>query len=194
MPNYIDYLNATLPARQADLAARREQFAALQQQLATNASAPVVSGSGGSMPAAQQNLGLTSAFKTSGSKSSPIAGRMSQGYGASRIKYAAGRHTGFDFGVGVGTTVRSAANGIVTRVGREGAYGNSVHVRHPDGFTTVYAHLNNSNVRLGQNVKSGQAIAKSGNTGRSTGAHLHFEVRSRDKYGGDVNPASWLKR
>jgi len=79
----------------------------------------------------------------------------------------------------------------VVRAGSEGAYGNAIHIKHPDGKTTLYAHLSGINVKAGQKVKVGQQIGKSGNTGRSFGAHLHFEVRGSDRYGGDINPASW---
>lgn len=192
--SYVDYLNATLPGRQADLAAKLEQIkasAAAQQE--KNYSAPVVSGSGGGVSNAYTGPVMNN-FPTTGKKQAPVAGRVSQNWGKSRIRYAAGRHTGTDFGVGVGTRVNSAANGVVIRVGKQGAYGNTVEVRHPDGYTSLYAHLSASAVKPGQRVKAGQMIAKSGNTGRSTGAHLHFEVRSRDRYGGDVNPYSWYSR
>lgn len=194
---YTDYINATLPGRQADLASMLQGIKdAAEAQRAKNYSAPVVSGSQGGAPNA--NVGSTQnfsgQFKTSGSKVNPVTGRTSQGWGKSRIKYAAGRHTGVDFGVGVGTSVRSAANGIVSWVGSQGAYGNTIKVRHPDGYTTLYGHLSGYSVKPGQKVKAGQSIGRSGNSGRSTGAHLHFEVRSRDKYGGDVNPYSWYSR
>lgn len=195
MPDYISYLNASLPDRQAALSSRKAEFAAklqaAMQQQSTNYGAPVVSGSGASV---QTAASLTGMPKTVGGKSLPINGRISQNWGKSNIHYAAGRHTGMDFGVGVGTRVNAAGNGVVTRVGGEGAYGNTVHIRHPDGTTSVYAHLSRAGVKAGQRVKSGQQIARSGNSGRSTGAHLHFEVRTRDRYGSDVNPRSWLGR
>lgn len=193
--DYVDYLKATLPGRQADLANKIQQIKAMAAaQAARNASAPVVSGSGGSGGGGGRYTGAIQNFKTSGGKVSPVNGRVSQGWGKSRIKYAAGRHTGIDFGVGVGTSVRSAANGVVVFAGRGGAYGNMIEVRHPDGYTTLYGHLSGYNVKPGQRVKAGTQIGRSGNTGRSTGAHLHFEVRARDRYGGDVNPYSWLSR
>lgn len=192
--NYVDYLQATLPGRQADLAnklmAIRARAEAQQQK---NYSAPVVSGSSGGVSNAYTGPVMNN-FPTTGKKVAPVAGRVSQNWGKSRISYAAGRHTGTDFGVGVGTRVNSAANGVVIRVGNQGAYGNTVEVRHPDGYTSLYGHLSGANVKVGQRVKAGQQIARSGNTGRSTGAHLHFEVRSRDRYGGDVNPHSWYSR
>jgi murein DD-endopeptidase MepM/ murein hydrolase activator NlpD len=200
MADYVEYLNASLPDRQAALSSRKSEWAAKLQaamaQQANNYSAPVVSGSGASIRAASiaGAAALTGMPKTVGGKVSPINGRVSQNWGKSNIHYAAGHHTGMDFGVAVGTPVRAAANGVVVRVGGEGAYGNTVHVRHPDGTTSVYAHLSGFGVKAGQRVKSGQQIARSGNTGRSTGAHLHFEVRTRDRYGSDINPRSWLGR
>lgn len=199
MPEYVNYLNASLPDRQAKLAARKEQFARMQQELAEQQAknyggAPVVSGGGGSMANAQAIQAALSQIKAGGGKVNPVTGRVSQNWGKSRIKYSAGRHTGMDFAVPVGSTVRSAASGVVTRVGSQGAYGNTVMVRHKDGTTALYAHLAGSGVKAGQRVKAGQAIARSGNTGRSTGAHLHFEIRTRDRYGSDIDPRSWLSR
>lgn len=207
MPGYADYLENTMGDREAALSSRRSNLMAkmAEQQAAKNMTAPVVGGSGnvgstssGRGAIASSNVNLTASgiknFKTVGGKVVPISSRQSQGYGKSRIKYAAGRHTGVDFGAPVGTQVRSAGNGIVTAVGNQGAYGNVVKVRQADGTTALYAHLSGSNVKAGQKVRAGQPIAKSGNTGRSTGAHLHFEIRSRDRYGGDVNPYDWMSK
>jgi murein DD-endopeptidase MepM/ murein hydrolase activator NlpD len=165
-----------------------------EQQAAKNSTAPVVGGTsgGGTLPAAT-NVNVANNFKTVGGKVIPVAGaRLSQGWGKSKIKYAAGRHTGVDYAAATGTSVRSAGNGVVVRVGREGAYGNAIAVRQADGTTAFYAHLNRANVKPGQKVRAGQHIGQVGNTGRSTGSHLHFEIRSRDKYGGDINPYDWF--
>ena len=205
MAEYASYLEGSMGEREAALSSRRSNLMAklAEQQAAKNVSAPVVGGSSattssGGASIASSNINLTTSgiknFKTVGGKVVPVTGRQSQGWGKSRIKYAAGRHTGVDFGVKVGTQVRSAGNGVVTAVGREGAYGNIVKVRQADGTTALYAHLSGANVKAGQKVRAGQPIAKSGNTGRSTGAHLHFEIRSRDRYGGDVNPYDWMSK
>jgi murein DD-endopeptidase MepM/ murein hydrolase activator NlpD len=123
----------------------------------------------------------------------PVTGaRISQEWGKSRIKYSAGRHTGMDFSAPSLTPVVAAASGRVVRAGWEGSYGNNIAIRHADGTTTTYGHLNSIGVRPGQTVKAGAYIGKLGNTGRSTGPHLHFEVRKTDKYGGDINPRSWF--
>lgn len=89
-------------------------------------------------------------------------------------------YNGVDFGASIGTPVRAAAGGrvITSRVGGwNGGYGNFVVVEHANGTQTLYAHLSRNSVWQGQSVVQGQVIGYSGNTGRSTGPHLHFEVR-----------------
>jgi murein DD-endopeptidase MepM/ murein hydrolase activator NlpD len=96
-------------------------------------------------------------------------------------------HNGVDFGTPRGTPVHAAANGtviIVRNTGWNGGYGNYIVVTHPNGTQTLYAHLTNAIVAPGQAVTQGQTIGYSGNTGKSTGAHLHFEVRgARNPFG-----------
>ena len=96
----------------------------------------------------------------------------------SNFGYRWGRlHGGTDVGVPIGTTVRASRSGQVTTAGWVGGYGNCVMIDHGDGVMTVYGHLSQVLVSVGQYVDQGQQIALSGNTGRSTGPHLHFEVR-----------------
>ena len=104
----------------------------------------------------------------------PVVGRLTSGYGPRWGGY----HHGNDYGAPVGSAVVAAASGVVERVrtGWSGGYGNCIVVRHPNGTNTVYAHLSKILVKTGQTVKQGQVIAESGNTGRSTGPHLHWEV------------------
>lgn len=85
-------------------------------------------------------------------------------------------HTGIDIGVGSGTNVLAAADGVVTISGNHTAYGKYISINHGGGVGTLYAHNSQLLVSVGQSVKKGQVIAKSGNTGWSTGPHLHFEV------------------
>ncbi len=86
-------------------------------------------------------------------------------------------HEGLDLGAARNSVVLAAANGVVERLGYFGALGNAVVVRHPDGFETTYGHNTSILVRVGDTVERGQALAFSGSTGRSTGPHVHFEVR-----------------
>lgn len=112
----------------------------------------------------------------SGEASLPISGHLTSGYGYRR---SYGRmHKGVDIALQEGDTVRAALNGVVTRIDFEaGGYGNFIVVRHSDGLETRYAHLSASIVEPGDKVFAGQAIALGGNTGNSTGPHLHFETR-----------------
>ena len=101
-----------------------------------------------------------------------------------RVHPATGKkrmHKGVDFGTPVGTSVTSAGDGKVVKAGTGNGYGNVVYVDHGNGVTTRYAHLSSFTVKPGDNVKAGQEIAKSGNSGLSTGPHLHFEVRQNDE-------------
>ena len=85
-------------------------------------------------------------------------------------------HTGLDFPAGAGTPIHAAANGVVVVQEHHPQYGNMLEVEHGNGFTTRYAHASRVLVKKGDLVKRGQKIAEVGNTGRSTGPHLHFEV------------------
>ena len=89
-------------------------------------------------------------------------------------------HDGIDIDVPEGTTVRAAAGGEVFFYGEEPGYGNLLIIEHDDGFYTLYGHLADSFVFAGQYVEMGQAVAQSGNTGISSGPHLHFELRNRE--------------
>jgi murein DD-endopeptidase MepM/ murein hydrolase activator NlpD len=86
-------------------------------------------------------------------------------------------HAGLDFSANIGARVTATADGVVIFTGTDGAYGKNVKVDHGHGLVTCYGHLSKINVKTGDRVKRGQAIAAVGNTGRSTGPHLHYEVR-----------------
>lgn len=90
-------------------------------------------------------------------------------------------HAGTDLRLAYGQDVRAAAAGSVTFAGEQGGYGTTVVVRHRDGLETRYAHLSSLDVLMGDAVEAGQVIARSGNTGRATGPHLHFEVRQNGR-------------
>ena len=94
-----------------------------------------------------------------------------------------------DIAVPRGTPVKATALGKVTRTGYVAGYGILVEVDHGNGLKTLYAHNSRVLVKKGEMVKKGQVIAYSGNTGVSTGDHLHYEIR---KNGKDINPANYL--
>jgi murein DD-endopeptidase MepM/ murein hydrolase activator NlpD len=98
-------------------------------------------------------------------------------------------HTGVDLIAPTGTPVVAAAGGVVATVGFVPEYGNIVEIDHDNGLTTRYAHLSRSQVKVGDVVMKGQAIARVGMTGRTTGPHLHFEVREK---GIPLNPNKFL--
>lgn len=104
-------------------------------------------------------------------------------------------HTGQDFAVPTGTPILAAADGVVTFAGWAGPYGNAVHVLHPGGIATWYAHLSGIRTHPGAQVGAGQVIGLSGSTGNTTGPHLHFEVRTHaatSSSGSPIDPLPWL--
>ena len=123
----------------------------------------------------------------------PISGgRLTSRFGrrTSPTRGASSNHQGIDWGLPTGSTVVAASGGTVTKAGWGGGYGYVVYIRHPGGVETRYAHLSKVLVSVGSTVKQGQKIARSGNTGVSTGPHLHFELRMG---GVAVNPLNYLE-
>jgi murein DD-endopeptidase MepM/ murein hydrolase activator NlpD len=102
-------------------------------------------------------------------------------------------HSGQDFVVPSGTSVRAAHTGTVVTAGWGGAYGNNIVIKHGPHLYTQYGHLSKIGVHVGQHVITGQEIGKSGSTGNSTGPHLHFEVRTTPVYGSSVEPLHFLR-
>ncbi|MFJ5558014.1 M23 family metallopeptidase [Streptomyces sp. NPDC093250] len=110
----------------------------------------------------------------------------------------ASKHSGQDYAVPTGTPVVAAHGGTVVKAGGNGAgdgpaYGNAVVIKHGNKTYSQYAHLSSVNVKVGQVVKTGQKIALSGNTGNSSGPHLHFEIRTTPNYGTAVDPVKFLR-
>ncbi|CAL9469962.1 M23 family metallopeptidase [Streptomyces werraensis] len=108
------------------------------------------------------------------------------------------KHSGQDYAVPTGTPVVAAHGGTVVKAGGNGAgdgpaYGNAIVIKHGSKTYSQYAHLSSVHVKVGQVVKTGQKIALSGNTGNSSGPHLHFEIRTTPNYGSAVNPATFLR-
>ncbi|HZX46789.1 MAG TPA: M23 family metallopeptidase [Clostridia bacterium] len=116
----------------------------------------------------------------------PARGKITSGFGRRGRK----NHNGIDIALPNGTPVKAADGGTVTFSGRQGTYGYLVIIDHGEGYTSYYGHNSKNLVSKGDKVHKGQTIALSGNTGRSTGPHLHFEVR---KFGIPVNPINYLK-
>ena len=122
----------------------------------------------------------------------PVWGRLSSGFGRRKApkKGASTYHKGVDLAVPIGTAVMASRGGTVTRAGWGSGYGYCVYIQHPDGVSTRYGHLSKVLVKVGQTVSQGEKIALSGNTGVSTGPHLHFEILIG---GSQVNPLNYLQ-
>jgi murein DD-endopeptidase MepM/ murein hydrolase activator NlpD len=123
----------------------------------------------------------------------PINGRLGSYFGK-RLDPLTGVgtfHTGVDIPTPVGTPVRAAGDGIVTRAEWAGNYGRLVAVNHGGGIETLYGHLSRIDVIAGQEIRRGQIIGLSGRSGRVSGPHLHHEVRQG---GNPVNPYIFLKK
>lgn len=117
--------------------------------------------------------------------------RIASGFGVriDPVYHTHRMHTGLDFSAPVGTEVYATGNAKVVFVGWRQGYGNTVELDHGYGYTTLYAHLYKALVRVGQKVKRGDIIALVGNTGKSVGPHLHYEVRIHNK---PVDPKNYF--
>ena len=116
--------------------------------------------------------------------------RISSGFGMRKhpINNRRQFHTGIDIPQVKGTPVYSTGNGIVTRKGYGSDYGNYIEIQHAGGFRSFYAHLSKTMVNIGDSINITQQIACVGNTGISTGSHLHYEVRKGNRF---LNPIKW---
>ncbi len=121
----------------------------------------------------------------------PTDGWLSSGFGYRISPFTDGRefHKGLDIGARKGTPVLSTADGIITYAGRKGSFGKVIVVNHGHGMISRYAHLSQIVRKRGESVKRGDVIGKVGNTGRSTGTHLHYEISLN---GLRVNPANYI--
>lgn len=124
----------------------------------------------------------------------PVAGNLdiSSRYGVRGNPFGRGHefHNGVDFVIDIGTPILAAGPGVVEAAGYEGPNGNRVAINHGFGYRSVYAHLSKVQVKAGDQVKRGQVVALSGNTGRSSGPHLHYTLYYRGK---TINPDRYLK-
>ena len=170
---------------EGDLRTLKREQAAVQARIraaqATSASSSSTSSSGGGGGGG----GGGAVRRGSGGMIWPVNGSMSSGFGQRWGRL----HAGVDIPVPVGTPVRAAASGNVIIAGPTGGYGNYICISHSGGLSSCYAHNNSLGVSQGQSVKQGQVIAQSGNTGNSTGPHVHFEVRQG---GSPVDPMGYL--
>ncbi|UOR16198.1 M23 family metallopeptidase [Qipengyuania aquimaris] len=123
---------------------------------------------------------------------SPAAGGVTSKFGYRRDPFnrRAAMHNGIDFRGAIGSPIYAAAKGRVSFVGWKGGYGKTVEITHGNGLMTRYAHLSRFDAKVGDRVAAGEKIAGMGSTGRSTGSHLHFEVRIN---GRPVNPRTFLE-
>lgn len=122
----------------------------------------------------------------------PVMGRLESGFGGRRNPFSGlgyEFHSGQDIDAPPGAPVVAGASGIITSVGWQNGYGQLVVIDHGGGLTTRYGHLSDIDVEVGRLVTRGEAIGKVGSTGRSTGPHLHYEVRINDE---PVNPLQYL--
>ena len=121
----------------------------------------------------------------------PVRGLMGNGYGWRRDPFTGMRdfHQGLDIVAPLGMKVIAPADGIVTRVGQSGGFGNCVFISHGYGIMTRYGHLSGYSVKVGQRIKRGEPLGLVGTTGRSTGPHLHYEVLVHQR---NVDPVKYI--
>lgn len=119
----------------------------------------------------------------------PCSGEITSGFGKRRWGRRIKMHEGIDIATPVGTEVKAPAKGVVTFVGRKSGYGKTVILSHGGHIETLFAHNSKILVKEGETVEKGQVISHSGNTGRSTGPHLHYEVHLN---GNPVNPSNFI--
>ncbi|WP_329200033.1 MULTISPECIES: transglycosylase family protein [unclassified Streptomyces] len=123
----------------------------------------------------------------------PVDAALGTAYHVAGSSWSSGYHTGVDFPVPTGTSIKAVGPGTVLSAGWAGAYGYQVVIRHADGRYSQYAHLSALGVKAGQQVSGGQRIGRSGSTGNTTGPHLHFEMRTGPGYGTDIDPLKYLR-
>jgi murein DD-endopeptidase MepM/ murein hydrolase activator NlpD len=121
----------------------------------------------------------------------PTRGWVTSGFGLRKSPFTGRKekHKGWDIGARLGSTIRATADGVVRVSGRESGYGKMLEIDHGYGITTRYGHNSKNLVKVGDRIKRGDKIALVGSTGRSTGPHLHYEVRLS---GVPVNPRNYI--
>ncbi|AOV09252.1 murein hydrolase activator EnvC family protein [Sporosarcina ureilytica] len=181
-------------ARQAEIERKKRE----QAEAEARANANKGSSSNANTSNASQSSAGSAPAVSSGTWTRPAAGRISSEFGYRNISFASSNHRGIDVANSIGTPIVAAGDGVVGRTGVIGTYGNVIMITHSVNgkiYTTLYAHLSGINVSPGQVVSKGQVIGSMGNTGRSSGPHLHFEfhVGGWTGYGPSaVNPRSYV--
>ena len=177
-----DAVNAAIKNLSQQTQQKEDRLASLAQKLSTQPTTTII------------NMPTTGSYVGNGMLAlRPItsSARMSSGFGY-RIHPVTGKsqfHKGMDFAAPIGTPIYAPGNGVVTFSGWGTGYGRYVEVDHGNGTVTRYAHTSANYVNVGDTVYANQQIAAVGNTGRSTGAHLHYEVRQN---GQAINPQTYL--
>ncbi|MGB6407429.1 MAG: peptidoglycan DD-metalloendopeptidase family protein [Planococcus donghaensis] len=191
---------ASEQARLAEIARKAEAARLAKEAAARKAAAAAAAKATASTSKAPVQAVASSAPSTGGSTFIlPASGRFTSGFGGRDIGVGAESHLGMDIANVPGTRISAAASGMVSYAGNMGGYGNVVILTHSiNGRThaTVYAHMSSINVSVGQSVSQGQQVGGMGNTGRSTGTHLHFEIHVGPWNGSRsnaVNPAPYVR-
>ncbi|UXY31215.1 M23 family metallopeptidase [Streptomyces sp. HUAS TT20] len=162
--------------------------------LKPSASQASVSNSASASGVSAESAGTVQAAVASSGYTLPVAGAaIGTNYHVPGSMWSSGYHTGVDFVVPTGTSLKAVAAGTVVSAGWGGAYGNQVVIKLDDGYYAQYAHLSQISVSAGQSVTAGRQIGLSGATGNVTGPHLHFEIRTTPDYGSDVDPVAYLR-
>ena len=176
-----DAVNAAIKNLSQQTQQKEDRLASLAQKLSTQPTTII------NMPA----MGSYAGYGMLTVRPIASSARMSSGFGY-RIHPVTGKsqfHKGMDFAAPIGTPIYAPGNGVVTFSGWGTGYGRYVEVDHGNGTVTRYAHTSANYVNVGDTVYANQQIAAVGNTGRSTGAHLHYEVRQN---GQAINPQTYL--
>lgn len=197
--------------RLAGLSRQLEDFETRTRSLAIVAGLPLAAGGGAGGPLTSSQAALSARTATLDSRLAeiadqfarreqvisstptvaPVRGVMNSGFGSRRDPFngSPAFHSGLDISTRSFEPVLATADGLVTRSGWSGDYGQMVEIAHRTGYRTVYGHLASVLVREGTRVRRGERVGLAGSTGRSTGTHLHYEVRRGDR---PVNPLEFI--
>ncbi|MGW7047365.1 M23 family metallopeptidase [Streptomyces avermitilis] len=182
------------PGLKLTIGVKSASSAATQSSTATKPAAGVKSATAKTPASKTTTVTQAADTATGAGYTLPVDGAtIGTAYKTAGSMWSSGYHTGVDFVVPTGTTIKAVAAGTVVSAGWGGAYGNEVVVRHADGQYSQYAHLSQLSVSTGQTVAEGRQLGLSGATGNVTGPHLHFEIRTSPSYGSDVDPVAYLR-